>query len=98
MPMIDANTDSVRMLTACTSGDEATVRELLLQTPSLASPIPEQPHAPLHYAVREGHVGIGSCCCSSVPIPTWSFRELSEGFHSERWTSPPHADSAKSWH
>ena len=46
------------MVAACTSGDEATVRELLRETPSLASEVPEGPLAPLHYAVREGHAGI----------------------------------------
>jgi hypothetical protein len=30
--MTDANTDGARMVTACTSGDEATVRELLRDT------------------------------------------------------------------
>ncbi len=55
--MTEANTDGARMVAACTSGDEATVRELLRETPSLASQVPG-PLAPLHYAVREGHAGI----------------------------------------
>ena len=46
------------MVAACTSGDEATVRELLRETPSLARQVPAGPLAPLHYAVREGHAGI----------------------------------------
>ena len=56
--MTDANTDGARMVAACTSGDEATVRELLRETPSLARQVPAGPLAPLHYAVREGHAGI----------------------------------------
>ena len=56
--MTDANTDGARMVAACTSGDEATVRELLRETPSLAGQVPVGPLAPLHYAVREGHAGI----------------------------------------
>jgi hypothetical protein len=32
----DANTDGARMVAACTSGDEATVRELLRETPTKA--------------------------------------------------------------
>ena len=56
--MTDANTDGARMVAACTSGDEATVRELLRETPSLASQALVGPLAPLHYAVREGHAGI----------------------------------------
>jgi hypothetical protein len=31
--MTDATTDGARMVAACTSGDEATVRELLRETP-----------------------------------------------------------------
>jgi ankyrin repeat protein len=45
------------MIAACTSGDEATVRELLRKSPTLARQVPG-PLAPLHYAVREGHAGI----------------------------------------
>jgi ankyrin repeat protein len=56
--MTDANTDGARMVAACTSGDEATVRELLRATPPLARQVPVGPLAPLHYAVREGHAGI----------------------------------------
>jgi ankyrin repeat protein len=56
--MTDANTDGARMIAACTSGDEATVRELLRQTPSLARHVPVAPLAPLHYAVREGHASV----------------------------------------
>ncbi len=56
--MTDANTDSARMVAACTGGDEATVRELLRETPPLAHQVPGGPLAPLHYAVREGHAGI----------------------------------------
>ena len=56
--MSDANTDGARMVAACTSGDEATVRELLRQTPSLAHQVLAGPLAPLHYAVREGHADI----------------------------------------
>jgi ankyrin repeat protein len=56
--MTDANTDGARMVAACTSGDEATVRELLRETPPLARQVPLGPLAPLHYAVREGHAGI----------------------------------------
>lgn len=56
--MTDANTDGARMVAACISGDEATVRELLRKTPSLARQVPVGPLAPLHYAVREGHAGI----------------------------------------
>ncbi len=56
--MPHANTDGARMIAACTSGDEATVRELLRETPSLAHQVPGGPLAPLHYAVREGHAGI----------------------------------------
>jgi ankyrin repeat protein len=52
--MTDANTDGARMVAACTSGDEATVREL----PSLARQVLVGPLAPLHYAVREGHAGL----------------------------------------
>jgi len=44
--MTDATTDGARMVAACTSGDEATVRE----TPSLARQVLEGPVAPLHYA------------------------------------------------
>jgi hypothetical protein len=55
--MTDANTDGARMVGACTSGDEATVRELLRETPSLARQVLVGPLAPLHYAVREGHAG-----------------------------------------
>ncbi|HVC93302.1 MAG TPA: ankyrin repeat domain-containing protein [Pirellulales bacterium] len=56
--MTDANTGAAHMVAACTSGDEATVRELLRETPSLARQVPAGPLAPLHYAVREGHAGI----------------------------------------
>jgi ankyrin repeat protein len=56
--MTDANTDGARMVAACTSGDEATVCELLRVTPSLARQVLVGPLAPLHYAVREGHAGI----------------------------------------
>ncbi len=56
--MTEANTDGARMVAACTSGDEATVRELLRETPSLAQQVLAGPLAPLHYAVREGHAGI----------------------------------------
>jgi ankyrin repeat protein len=56
--MTDADTDGARMVAACASGDEATVRELLRETPSLARQVPGGPLAPLHYAVREGHAGI----------------------------------------
>jgi ankyrin repeat protein len=56
--MTDANTEGTRMVAACTSGDEAAVRELLRATPSLACQVPVGPLAPLHYAVREGHAGI----------------------------------------
>jgi len=57
-PMTDANTNGARMVAACTSGDEATVRELLRETPSLAPQVLVGPLAPLHYAVREGHASI----------------------------------------
>ena len=56
--MTDANNDGARMIAACTSGDESAVRELLRETPSLARQVAGAPLAPLHYAVREGHVGI----------------------------------------
>jgi Ankyrin repeats (3 copies) len=56
--MTDANTDGARMVAACTSGDEATVRELLRETPPLARQVLVGALAPLHYAVREGHAGI----------------------------------------
>jgi len=56
--MTDAYNDGARMVAACTSGDEATVRELLRETPSLARQVNVGPLAPLHYAVREGHTGI----------------------------------------
>jgi ankyrin repeat protein len=56
--MTDANIDGARMVAACTNGDEATVRELLHETPSLAREVLAGPLAPLHYAVREGHAGI----------------------------------------
>jgi ankyrin repeat protein len=56
--MTDAHTDGARMVSACSSGDLATVRELLRQTPTLASHGPVGPLAPLHCAVRDGHAGI----------------------------------------
>ncbi len=56
--MTDANTDGARMVAACTSGDEATVRELLRETPQLARQVLVGPLALLHYAVREGHASI----------------------------------------
>ena len=56
--MTDVNTNDVRMVAACTRGDEATVRELLREAPSLARQVNVGPLAPLHYAVREGHAGI----------------------------------------
>lgn len=56
--MTDANTDGTQMVAACTSDDEATVRELLSVTPSLARQVAGGALAPLHYAVREGHTGI----------------------------------------
>lgn len=56
--MTDVNTDGARIVTACTSGDEATVCELLQETPSLAHQVAVGRLAPLHYAVREGHAGI----------------------------------------
>lgn len=43
------------MITACTSGDQATIRELLNKSPALATAAPAGSFAPLHYAVREGH-------------------------------------------
>src|SRR6516225_3723731 len=61
--MTDANTDGARMVAACTSGDEATVRELLRETPSLARQVPVGPlearqrlalsEGPLRRALRE---------------------------------------------
>jgi ankyrin repeat protein len=56
--MTDASIDGARMVAACTSGDEATVRELLRVAPSLALQVLGGPLAPLHYAVREGHAGV----------------------------------------
>jgi ankyrin repeat protein len=56
--MTDSNTNGARMVAACSSGDEATVRELLRETPWLAREVPAAPLAPLHYAVRQGHAGI----------------------------------------
>lgn len=56
--MTNANNDGGRMISACTSGDEATVREILRETPSMACQVPGAPLAPLHYAVREGHSSI----------------------------------------
>ena len=56
--MTDANADGARMVAPCSSGDEATGRELLHETPSLPREVPAGPLAPLHYAVREGHAGI----------------------------------------
>jgi ankyrin repeat protein len=56
--MTEANTAGARMVAACASGDEVTVRELLRETPSLARQVPAGPLAPLHYAVREGHANI----------------------------------------
>ncbi len=56
--MTDVNTNDARMVAACTRGDEATVRELLREAPSLARQVNVGPLAPLHYAVREGHAGI----------------------------------------
>jgi ankyrin repeat protein len=56
--MSDLNTDGARLVAACTGGDEATVREILRETPSLARQVLGGPLAPLHYAVREGHAGI----------------------------------------
>jgi ankyrin repeat protein len=52
------NTDGDRMVAACNSGDELTVRELLGKTPRLANEVPGDPLALLHYAVREGHSAI----------------------------------------
>jgi hypothetical protein len=54
-PMTESITDGARMVAACTIGDEATVRELLRETPSLASQVLAGSFAPLHYAVRERH-------------------------------------------
>jgi ankyrin repeat protein len=56
--MTDVNTDGARMVAACTNGNEATVRELLREAPSLARQVNVGPLAPLHYAVREGQAGI----------------------------------------
>ncbi len=56
--MADANTDGARMVAACAGGDEATVRKLLRETPSLAHQVLVGPLAPLHYAVRGGHANI----------------------------------------
>jgi ankyrin repeat protein len=56
--MTDTNSPGARMLAACTHGDEATVCELLRETPSLASQVLAGRLAPLHYAVREGHARI----------------------------------------
>jgi ankyrin repeat protein len=56
--MTDAKTDGARMAAACTSGDEAMVRELLRETPPLACQVLVGLLAPLYYAVREGHAGI----------------------------------------
>jgi hypothetical protein len=44
--MTDANTDGARMVAACTSGDEETVRELLREAPSLARQVPVGPLIP----------------------------------------------------
>jgi hypothetical protein len=41
--MTDANTDGARMVAACPSGDEATVRELLRETPTNAMPALRRP-------------------------------------------------------
>lgn len=56
--MTDANSHAARMIAACMSGDETTLRELLHETPSLACQVPGLPLAPLHYAVRDGHAGV----------------------------------------
>jgi ankyrin repeat protein len=56
--MSNANTDGAGMVAACSSGAEATVRELLRETPSLACQVLVRPLAHLHYAVREGHAVI----------------------------------------
>jgi ankyrin repeat protein len=56
--MTEANAETARMIADCTSGDERAVRELLRETPSLASHVPGAPLAPLHYAVREGRASI----------------------------------------
>jgi ankyrin repeat protein len=56
--MTGATTPDARMVAACTSGDEATVRELLREKPSLARQVLVGRLAPLHYAVREGHANI----------------------------------------
>jgi ankyrin repeat protein len=56
--MTDVDTEGARMVAACTGGDEATVGELLRETPSLARQVSGGTLAPLHYAVREGHAGI----------------------------------------
>ncbi len=56
--MTTKNTDGGRMVAACMSGDEVTVRELLRETPWLARQVPGEPLAPLHHAVREGHASL----------------------------------------
>ncbi len=56
-PVTDANSSGARMVAACTTGDEAAVRALLRETPSLAREVTGGSLAPLHYAVREEHAG-----------------------------------------
>src|SRR5262249_19768727 len=58
MAMTHANTDGARLIAACTTGDEKAVRDVLQETPALASQAPDAPLAPLHYAVREGRAAI----------------------------------------
>ena len=47
-------TDGARMVAACTSGDEATVRELLRETPPLARQVVVGPLAPLQLREHSG--------------------------------------------
>ena len=56
--MSAANTDGIRMIVACTSGDDAAVSDLLHESPHVAREVPGGLRAPLHYAVREGHTGV----------------------------------------
>jgi len=54
-PDADLN-DRARLISACKSGDEETVRALLKKNPSLVNAgLNEGGFEPLHYAVREGH-------------------------------------------
>ena len=66
--MTDASTDGARMIAACTSGDEATARELLLETPSLRARFPRSHSRPCITPSAKATPALCNFCCTTAPM------------------------------